>query len=113
MSLRDRFKNRLYSLQEDITAGYVSQMLHFCNFNAIDNVTFCFSVKHLSTQASLGGVHAAVAAVAASGISSGGSPEYRPVRVNLEAGSELLEVYQSQWEEIHVGNERNARIATR
>ena len=80
-------------------------------------------MKQLSTQAAptLGGVSAAVAnAAAAAGVSGAaagivtGSPEYRGrSRVNLEAGGELLEAYQAQWERIHVANERNAKMATR
>ena len=81
----------------------------------------CFSVKQLSTQApTLGVVSAAVAnAAAAAGVSGAagivtGSPEYRGrSRVNLEAGGELLEAYQTQWERIHVSNEKNAKMATR
>ena len=80
----------------------------------------CFSVKQLSTQAPslAGGVSAAVANAAA-GVSGAagivtGSPEYRgPSRVNLEAGGELLEAYQTQWERIHLSNEKNAKMATR
>ncbi len=96
MSLRQRFANRLHSLQEDISAG----------------------VKHLSTQSSIGNVSSSVASavssvVAASSPSS--SPEYRggARRCNPEAGAELLECSQRQWEEIHLANERNARMAAR
>ena len=77
-------------------------------------------MKQLSTQAPslAGGVSAAVANAAA-GVSGAagivtGSPEYRgPSRVNLEAGGELLEAYQTQWERIHLSNEKNAKMATR
>ena len=63
---------------------------------------------------------AAVAnAAAAAGVSGAagivtGSPEYRGrSRVNLAAGGELLEAYQTQWERIHVANEKNAKMANR
>lgn len=45
--------------------------------------------------------------------SSGSSPQYRPKRLNAEAGSELLEYYESVWEDLHVGNEKNAKLAQR
>ena len=43
--------------------------------------------------------------------SSTTSPQYQPKRLNAEAGSELLEVYESVWEDLHVRNERNAKLA--
>jgi hypothetical protein len=37
----------------------------------------------------------------------------QPSKDQLEAGSELLETWQNHWEDLHLNNERNAKIATR
>jgi len=37
----------------------------------------------------------------------------QPSKNQLEAGSELLETWQNHWEDLHLNNERNAKIAAR
>ena len=67
--------------------------LKFTLFFKLFKFCFCFSVKQLAPSEQYSGV--------------------QPTKNQLEAGSELLETWQNHWEDLHLNNERNAKIAAR
>ena len=92
-----QLKDRFLSFQEEISSRFVNFhfilfLIYFYFFNFLKILLF-FSVKQLAPSEQYSGV--------------------QPTKNQLEAGSELLETWQNHWEDLHLNNERNAKIAAR